>query len=80
MADNRTDHSSATRASGGLKLLVVRREHLVPYEKFLRGIGAPVDRYLERARMRSRSARVSSFDRRAGTVEELTAARTGPLR
>jgi AraC-like DNA-binding protein len=51
MADKRKHHSSATRACRELKLPVVRRAHLVPYEKFLRGIGAPVDRYLERARL-----------------------------
>ena len=54
MAEKRTHHSSASRACRKLKLPVVRRAHLVPYEKFLGGIGAPVDRYLERARLPNR--------------------------
>lgn len=34
-----------------LTLPIVRRAHLAPYTAFLRKIGAPVDRYLDRARL-----------------------------
>lgn len=62
MADKRTYHSSATRASSELKLPVVRRVHLRPYEKLLGRIGAPVDRYLERARLPIRMGLVEGID------------------
>lgn len=69
MAEKRTYHSRASRACRGLKLPVVRRAHLVPYEKFLRKIGAPVDRYLERAKLPIRDEPTTEYMSNRGYFE-----------
>jgi hypothetical protein len=63
------DSSGASLACRGLKLPVVRRVHLQPYENFLRGIGAPVERYLERAKLPIRPEPAAEYMSNRGYFE-----------
>lgn len=51
MAENQAKRQRAGRHPVPLSLPLVRRAHLTPYVAFLKEIGAPVDRYLQRAKL-----------------------------
>ena len=55
--------------AGSLRLPLVRRAHLRPYESFLRSIGAPVARYLERAKLPVRDEPTTEFMSNRGYFE-----------
>lgn len=60
---------SSRMPSSGLTLPVVRRAHLKPYADFLHKIGAPVDRYLQRAKLPIRHEPAAEYVSNRGYFE-----------